>query len=88
MRRWVGGGALTPVGVVLRLGYRLSTCLQTVPALYPTWWSHCCQMAEFWAAGPKNGPGKLLAAKEISGLESGPIPNLRPNFNNNWQKLA
>jgi hypothetical protein len=45
-------------------------------------------MAEFWAAGPKNGPGQLLAAKEISGLESSPISNLRPNFNNNWQKLA
>jgi hypothetical protein len=23
---------------------------------------HCCQMAEFWAAGLKNGPEKLLAA--------------------------
>jgi hypothetical protein len=23
---------------------------------------HCCQMAEFWAAGLKNGPVKLLAA--------------------------
>jgi hypothetical protein len=23
---------------------------------------HCCQMAEFWAAGHKNGPVKLLAA--------------------------
>jgi hypothetical protein len=22
---------------------------------------HCCQMAEFWAAGLKNGPVKLLA---------------------------
>jgi hypothetical protein len=32
-------------------------------------------MAEFWAAGLKNGPVKILAAQEISGLESGPIPN-------------
>jgi hypothetical protein len=32
-----------------------------------------CQMAEFRAAGPKNGPVKLLAAQEISGLESGRI---------------
>jgi hypothetical protein len=23
---------------------------------------HCCQLAEFWAAGLKNGPVKLLAA--------------------------
>ncbi len=23
---------------------------------------HCCQVAEFWAAGLKNGPVKLLAA--------------------------
>jgi hypothetical protein len=22
---------------------------------------HCCQMAKFWAAGPQNGPVKLLA---------------------------
>jgi hypothetical protein len=22
---------------------------------------HCCQMAEFWAAGLKNGPVKILA---------------------------
>jgi hypothetical protein len=36
---------------------------------------HCCQMAEFWATGLKNGPVKLLASLEISGLESGPIPN-------------
>jgi hypothetical protein len=32
-------------------------------------------MAEFLATGLKNGPVKILAAKEISGLESGPIPN-------------
>jgi hypothetical protein len=32
-----------------------------------------CQMAEFRAAGPKNGPVKFLAAKEVSGLESGRI---------------
>jgi hypothetical protein len=37
--------------------------------------NHCCQMAEFWAAGLKNGAVKLLAAWEISGQESGPIPN-------------
>jgi hypothetical protein len=42
-------------------------------------------MAEFRAAGPKNGPVKFLA--EVSGLERGATPNL-PNFNNNWQKLA
>ncbi len=36
---------------------------------------NCCQMAVFWAAGHKNGPVKLLTAYEISGLESGPIPN-------------
>jgi hypothetical protein len=35
--------------------------------------NHCCQMAEFSAAGLKNGPVKLLAAYEISGLESGRI---------------
>jgi hypothetical protein len=32
-------------------------------------------MAEFRAAGPKNGPVKFLAAQEVSGLESGPTPN-------------
>ncbi len=37
--------------------------------------NHCCQMAEFWDAGLKNGPVKLLAAWEISGQEPGPIPN-------------
>jgi hypothetical protein len=34
--------------------------------LYCYRWRHvnglCCQMAEFWAAGLKNGPVKLLAA--------------------------
>jgi hypothetical protein len=43
-------------------------------------------MAEFWAAELKNGPVKLLAALEISGLESGPIPNflIAAYFNKNW----
>ena len=36
---------------------------------------HCCQMVKFWATGLKNVPVKLFAALEISGLESGPVPN-------------
>jgi hypothetical protein len=52
---------------------------------------HWCQMAEFRAAGPKNGPVKFLAALGSQRPRKRPnskFPNLRPNFNNNWQKLA
>ncbi len=46
-----------------------------IPRVHTVSVAHWCHMAEFRAAGPKNGPAKFLAALEVSGLESGPIPN-------------